>query len=76
MHTIKTKINKQMISQRIDSTVLKKYQKTKSRYDKLFKNKVDTAKYIEELLKEITLDMDSAITSSINTNYTINHKGK
>jgi hypothetical protein len=70
MHTIKTKINKQMISQRIDSTVLKKYQKTKSRYNRLFKNKVDTAKYIEELLKEITLDMDSAINLAKKTNYT------
>ena len=69
MHTIKVKITKKNFGQRVDSVVLKEYQTTKAKYDKLFRNKVDTAKYIEELLIDLTLEMDSALSLAIDSNY-------
>jgi len=50
---------------------MKEYFTTKAKYNELFKNKVDTAKHVEELLKEITLEMNSAINLAKETNYTL-----
>jgi hypothetical protein len=71
MYTIETKITKENFAQRIDSKVIKEYFTTKAKYNELFKNKVDTAKHVEELLKEITLEMNSAIDLAKETNYTL-----
>ncbi len=70
MYTIKPKITKENFAQRINSNVIKEYFTAKTKYNELFKNKIDTARHVEELLKEITLDMNSAIDLAKKTNYT------
>ena len=69
MHTIKIKRTKKVFSQRVDSVILKEYQTTKAKYDKLFRSKADIAKYVEELLIDLTLEMDSAVSLAISSNY-------
>jgi len=76
MHIIQKKLGKQVFSQRIDAKLLASYYVTKAEYQVVTGNQIDSSMYIEEMLNALISLMESAITSSINTNYTINHKGK
>jgi len=62
MHIIKKKPPTKVLSQRINLDILQTYLDTKSECDKLLKGKINTAKYIEELLVELTLDMQHSLS--------------